>query len=280
MNWDGPILDNHLHLRATGGKGLDAVEEFVAAGGTHLLLLNRPSWSQSQPVRDAADFRVGFEETINLVRSATEILPGRAWAVLGVHPGLVSHLVDDQGESLKSTEGIMRSGIDEAVAAVTRGDALALKTGRPHYPVSAEIWDLSNRVMRYTFSRAADIDCAVQLHTEDSAELTAITEIATSVGLDPTTVVKHYASGPVDGPIPSVIAKKEALERIDPGEPFLMETDFLDDPDRPGAVLGPKTVPRRVTWLADRGNNVAIRTAHYETPKLVYDIDTRKTLDI
>ena len=28
-----------------------------------------------------------------------------------------------------------------------------------------------------------------------------------------------------------------------------METDFLDDPRRPGAVLGPKTIPKRTDEL-------------------------------
>jgi TatD-related deoxyribonuclease len=28
-----------------------------------------------------------------------------------------------------------------------------------------------------------------------------------------------------------------------------METDFLDDPRRPGAVLGPKTIPKRTQEL-------------------------------
>ena len=30
-----------------------------------------------------------------------------------------------------------------------------------------------------------------------------------------------------------------------------METDYLDDPNRPGAVLGPKTVPKRTQQLVD-----------------------------
>ena len=29
-----------------------------------------------------------------------------------------------------------------------------------------------------------------------------------------------------------------------------METDFLDDPNRPGAVLGPKTIPKRTHQLS------------------------------
>jgi TatD-related deoxyribonuclease len=68
-------------------------------------------------------------------------------------------------------------------------------------------------------------------------------------------------------------------EAADRGEPFLMETDFVDDPDRPGAVLGPKTVPRRVRTLLDEGYDDAVRLAHVETPRRVYGIDTEATLD-
>ena len=71
----------------------------------------------------------------------------------------------------------------------------------------------------------------------------------------------------------------EAAERAETaGERFLMETDFVDDPDRSGAVLGPKTVPRRVRWLREEGRDGAIETAHVETPAEVYGIDTRATL--
>jgi TatD-related deoxyribonuclease len=87
-------------------------------------------------------------------------------------------------------------------------------------------------------------------------------------------VVKHYSGGPVKGPVPSVISNRDELAAAaESGDPFLMETDFLDDPDRPGAVLGPKTVPRRVNWLLDEGYEDAVYTAHVETPARVYGID-------
>jgi len=76
-----------------------------------------------------------------------------------------------------------------------------------------------------------------------------------------------------------VMSKKDRLEvAAESGEPFLMETDFVDDPDRPGMVLGPKTVPRRVRWLLDEGHDDAVERAHVDTPKHVYGIDTRATL--
>ncbi len=76
------------------------------------------------------------------------------------------------------------------------------------------------------------------------------------------------------------MSDKDRLERAaEAGEPFLMETDFVDDPDRPGMVLGPKTVPRRVRWLLEAGHDEAVRRAHVETPRAVYGIDTEATLE-
>ena len=34
---------------------------------------------------------------------------------------------------------------------------------------------------------------------------------------------------------------------------FMLETDHMDDPARPGAVLGPKTVPKRTRQLSEAG---------------------------
>jgi TatD-related deoxyribonuclease len=92
-------------------------------------------------------------------------------------------------------------------------------------------------------------------------------------------VVKHYAAGRIEGPVPSVMSEKDRLTEAAEGDhPFLMETDFVDDPDRPGAVLGPKTVPRRVRWLLEEGHAEAVRRAHVETPADVYGVDAEATL--
>ena len=54
----------------------------------------------------------------------------------------------------------------------------------------------------------------------------------------------------------------------------MMETDYIDDPRRPGAVLGPKTVPRRTHELLD--NNILtedeISIIHQENPEKTYGI--------
>jgi TatD-related deoxyribonuclease len=274
-----PVLDNHLHLDPTHGRGLDAVRDFSRLGGTHLLVVNKPSWHLGVDANEGADFRPVFEETVDVVADATAELPGRAWPVLGVHPGLVSHLVDERGLSPAEARDVMQSGLDVAAEYVRAGDALALKSGRPHYDVSEAVWEASNDVMRHAFALGADLDCAVQLHTEASDDLTEVAEWAEDAGMARERVVKHYAGGRLAGPTPSVMSEKDRLEvAAERGTPFLMETDFVDDADRPGAVLGPKTVPRRVRWMLEEGWDDAVATAHVETPRDVYGIDTRETL--
>jgi len=273
-----PILDNHLHLDPVNGRGVAATEEFAEAGGTHLLVLNKPSWSLVDEVGDEEAFRETFEITCDVARAADDRLPGRAWPVLGVHPALISRLVEE-GSSPADARDLMQAGLDVAAEFVAQGPALALKSGRPHYDVSEAVWEASNAVMQHAFERGAECNCVVQLHTEGGTEFEQIAGWARERGLPREQVVKHYAGGPVEGPIPSVISNRDDLTAAaESGDPFLMETDFIDDPERPGAVLGPKTVPRRVRWLREQGYDSAIRTAHIETPARVYGIDTEATL--
>ncbi|MFW6321904.1 MAG: TatD family hydrolase [Halohasta sp.] len=274
-----PVLDNHLHLDPERGRGMDAVEEFARLGGTHLLVVNQPSWKLGVESTDPAAYRPVFETTCEIVDEATARLPGQAWAILGAHPGLISRLVEDRGCSPADARECMQGVLEVAADYVREGRALGLKSGRPHYEVSDAVWEASNDVMKHAFSLGAELDCAVQLHTEASEDLTEVADWAEARGLPSHRVVKHYAGGRLAGPTPSVMSNKEWIETAaQSGEPFLMETDFIDDPDRPGAVLGPKTVPRRVRWLREQGYDEAIVRAHVETPKRVYGIDTESTL--
>jgi TatD-related deoxyribonuclease len=273
-----PVLDNHLHLDAEN-RGIEAVEEFARSGGTHLLVVNKPSWHLGAEPDEGEDFRPVFEETLGLVSQASDVLDGRAWPVLGVHPALISQLVDDRGFAVEDARDLMCAGIDVAAEYAENGRAVALKSGRPHYDVSDAVWDASNDVIQHACGRAAETGVALQLHTEATEDLTDVAAWAEDAGLAPERVVKHYASGELAGVTKSVMCRKEYLETaVEIGEPFLMETDFVDDADRPGAVMGPKTVPRRVRWLNEQGYEGAVRLAHVETPESVYGIDTEATL--
>ncbi|MDZ7850403.1 MAG: TatD family hydrolase [Halodesulfurarchaeum sp.] len=274
-----PVLDNHLHLDRDG-QGIEAVRDFARSGGTHLFVVNKPSWHFGIDVETGADFEGVFEATHSLVEDASAVLPGTAWPVLGVHPALISRLVDDRGMDVAAARDLMKAGLDVAGEYAAAGDTVAIKSGRPHYDVEPAVWDASNAVLRHAIEVATAADVALQLHTEETEDLSTVGEWAESAGLPAERVVKHYSTGRLAGVTPSVMSRREFLETaIERDKPFLMETDFIDDPDRPGAVMGPKTVPRRVDWLLENGHDEAVETAHVETPRRIYGIDTRETID-
>jgi TatD-related deoxyribonuclease len=279
MDYDGPILDDHLHLDPERGWGIDAVREFARSGGTHLLVVNKPSWHLGVEADAGEDFRPVFETTIGIAERAREELPGRAWPVLGVHPTLISRLVDEREFTPGEARDLMRAGLEVAAEYAADGPAVALKSGRPHYDVDDEGRAASNAVMRRAFELAAETGVAVQLHAEAGEDFTRVGDMAEDAGLPRSRVVKHYAEGGLEGVVPSVMSERDRLVvAAERGEPFLMETDFVDDPDRPGAVMGPKTVPRRVRWLLEEGYDEAVRRAHVDTPAEVYGVDTTGTL--
>ena len=108
---DTPVLDNHLHLDPVNGRNVAAAQEFADHGGTHLLVLNKPSWHLVEAATEEATFREAFDLTVEAAADASAVLDGRAWPVLGVHPALISKLVDD-GYTPPEARDIMQTGLD------------------------------------------------------------------------------------------------------------------------------------------------------------------------
>ncbi|TQD25276.1 TatD family hydrolase [Methanolobus vulcani] len=277
MTLSFPITDEHMHIDLRA-KGLKAVKEFQNTGGTHIFLVMKPSWTLGIKVTKPEDQIAVFEKTVNISKQINET-GVTSFPVLGVHPAEITKLAEYM-ELSKAVE-TMKGGLDIAADYVNRGLAVGLKSGRPHYPVSPEIWDASNEVMEYAFTLAKDLDCAVQLHTEDvgEPELIDIAQRARKTGIKMHKVVKHYAPPLVNvcerlGIFPGVLAGKGAIEEaLEQGTRFMMETDYIDDPDRPGAVLGPKTIPRRTLKLAEEFGEEPFWKIHKENPEKVYEVD-------
>ncbi|HEX9909064.1 MAG TPA: TatD family hydrolase, partial [Thermoplasmata archaeon] len=122
--------------------------------------------------------------------------------------------------------------------------------------------------------------CAIVLHTESATpdSMRELAGMAEEAGMDRDRVVKHYSPPfilPKEnfGLMPSVLAGKDATkEALSKGTRFLMETDFLDDPRRPGAVLAIQTVPKRTNAFMQQGimtEEQAIQI-HQENPRRTY----------
>jgi TatD-related deoxyribonuclease len=249
------ITDDHMHLYKY--KREKALEEFKKAGGTHVFLVTLLSKHYGIFPRKGDDFRQMFDTHIKLVEKANKIV--KAYAVLGVHPAEITILGEKLG--YKVAADIMKDALDIAGNYVEMGKAVAIKSGRPHYRVSEEVWRLSNEVMLHAFKVAKDVGCAVQLHTESFSRksIEEIARIARKAGIKLYRVVKHFSPPAIDvfeevGIFPSVIAMGDnVLKAAITGDRYTVETDYIDDPNRPGAVLGPKTVPKKVKELLKMG---------------------------
>jgi len=269
------ITDDHMHLY--NHLRLKALEQFRDAGGTHVFLVNLLCHHYGIRPKNGDDFKEMFERHINLVTNANKIV--KAYAVLGVHPAEITVIGDKIGHE-KAAE-MMKEALEIAGKYVEEGKAVALKSGRPHYPVSKQVWQLSNEVLRHAFEVARDVGCAIQLHTESYTRegMLEIAKMADEVGLKREKVVKHFSPPLIKefeeiGIFPSVLAGNDnVLKAAEQGDRFTVETDYIDDKKRPGAVLGPKTVPKRVKELIEMGYEDVAYKICVENVEKVYGVE-------
>jgi TatD-related deoxyribonuclease len=266
-----PVTDDHIHIDPVNGRGLEAAKEFRRAGGTHLFLVSKPSWSFGITPSKGEDFAPVFERTLSIARQIRE-LGLVVYPVLGVHPAEITRLAE--GMDLARVEEVMKGGLNVAAGVVARGDAVALKSGRPHYEVPAEVLGASNRILMHALALAKDHGCAVQIHAE-GGPCADVPGMAREAGLSPGKVVKHFAT-PETSLVPSLIARHEAIPALArAGRPFMMESDYMDENSRPGSVIGPKSVPRFTRRLLETGelSEEAAYRIHVETPSGTYGVE-------
>lgn len=265
-----PVTDDHIHIDPLNGRGLEAAKDFLRAGGTHLFLVSKPSWSLNVHPSCGADYTKVFDETIRVAGMIRET--GLAvFPVLGVHPAEISRLTERM--PLAEAVLVMKGGLECAAAYVMDGKAVALKSGRPHYEVPPDVLAASNSVLAHALRLAADCTCALQIHAESGA-CTDVAGMATAARVPVERVVKHYSTP--DTPLhPSLIAKHEALPHlVRERRPFTMESDYMDENSRPGAVIGPKSVPRFTNQLVSSGAMTVENCyfVHKETVEKVYGV--------
>jgi TatD-related deoxyribonuclease len=268
---DLPITDDHIHIDPVNGRGVEAAKDFKRAGGTHLFLVTKPSWSYGITPSRGGDFRDVYERTLRVAKEVAEI-DLVVYPVLGVHPAEITRMCERM--ALEEAVEVMKEALTLASTYVHNGQAIALKSGRPHYPVDSRIWDASNTVLSHALILGAESDCAVQIHAE-SGPCSDVVSMAHDAKIPLVRVVKHFATP--DTPLsPSLIAKHEAIPALArQGRIFTMESDYMDEHSRPGAVIGPKSVPRFTRRLLEN-EAISLEDAyriHAESPNRMYGVE-------
>lgn len=252
-----PIYDNHLHM-SPSGRNIEALKEYQAAGGTALTLVTLPY--EEVQIREGSDFLRSFEITLSMAERARETTDLKINIAVGPYPVLLIPLAAHYG--LEKAEQMMMQGMEDAARLVADGKANALgEIGRPHFPVEDQrIIDSSNRILLRGMELAHENDCPVIIHCESEPYTDeSLADLAKEAGLDPGMVVKHSSPPWVTpeethGVMPSIPASKTLIkEAISKSNRFMLETDYIDDPQKPEAIMAVTTVPKKIKGYYQSG---------------------------
>lgn len=273
-----PFFDSHIHLRPDG-QGVEAAKVFKRAGGTHLLLTHSPY--HDVPIDSEKDYDKSYLRTLEMADAVRKLTDLNVFCALGPYPVDLIYLKKRHGTE-KGLE-IMMGALEIAGRHVREGRAIAIgEIGRPHFPTADDVREASNKILAYGLTIAKECGCAAVIHAEDpdSKIFEEFARLCDDVGIRRDKVVKHHSTPLVRvsenyGIFPSLLAREDVLlKAIQAGNRFLMETDFIDDPRRPGAVLGPATVPKKTKMLRDKGilSEEDVFKIHKDNPEKVYGI--------
>jgi len=271
------LFDNHIHLRKDG-RFLEAVKDFKIAGGTHFILCQLP---MVHIVVKERNYEKCYDITLRMADKIRSEIDIGIFITLGPYPVDYIKLKNKFGR-FKAIE-IMKKGVDLAIKLCEEKKSVAIgEIGRPHFSVDEQTITDANHILSYAMGRAADIKVPVVLHTESTTpeNCKEFVKMGEKVGLPKNKIIKHFSPPFVYenenyGLMPSILASRKNIEvAFKKGTRFLMETDYIDDPLRPGAVLGPKTVPKKTLDLLENGiiTEDQIYKVHKENPEKIYDI--------
>lgn len=276
------IFDNHLHLRRDGFY-IEAIRGFTKAGGTHFVLCQYPN---PECVAKNKSYKKNYTETLKMAEEVEEKTNVKTYVTVGPYP--VDYLYLKKIFGRNKTIDLMKKGMREAAFFCQEyKKCIAIgEIGRPHFDVDDITFEDSNDILNYGMSCAKDANVPVVLHTENTTPDTCreFVEMGKKVGLSKEKIVKHYSPPLIlesenFGLMPSVLAsKKNILSAVKKGFRFMMETDYIDDPSRPGAVLGPKTIPKLSKKLLNEDivSEEDLLKIHKINPEKTYNIELKE----
>lgn len=269
-----PVYDDHFHM-SPSGRNVEALKEFKAAGGTGITLVTLPY--AEVPIRRGEDFATSYEITYDLAKKAREVTGLEVNVAVGPYPVLIIPLAEHYG--LEAAEAMLMKGMEDAARDVSEGKACAIgEIGRPHFDTDQRYIDASNRILSRGMELAKENNVPVIIHCESGSIDTnrSLAEIAKRAGLEPGLVVKHSSPPFVKddetfGVMPSIPASKSNIkEALGKGTTrFMIETDYIDDPQKPMAIMAPATVPNKIRQML--GSGMADGEAVYRICKEIPD---------
>ena len=278
------FADAHAHTNPLKGLGAKTVSErFRESGGWFIALVSLPPTSlglNSSPE--------GFERSIELVisecRAAREA--GLRVACLGgYHPAMIDKMIDRLGMKPEDAYRYSIKIIDLACTYIEKGLLHGIaEVGRPHYQVKPHYVVLAEMVLDHALTKAKDLGAIVHLHLEEGGWITAkdIEDRIRRIGISKDRVAMHHAKPgllehAISMGIPATVpAIYQVIQIASKYQGFYMfESDYIDDPARPGKVLYPWEISENTLKATKEGflNEEAVYKIHVENITRFYRVE-------
>lgn len=254
-----PIADVHCHLNPVKGIGVKSLaKKFKSSGGWYLgVVALSPSHMELE--LSLKGYERAFQILIDSCRELSRV--GLKYRLhLGFHPAEVDKLMN-LGLSAERTLKLGLEVIDLVCSMVKRGVVHGIgEVGVQHYKTSKERVMIAEEIMKYSLMKAKDLEVPVHLHLDQSlTTVMRVKRIATEVECDFKKIVIHHVALELLERVLELGFSTTIVGRINnltvacrKGLVTLVESDYLDDPRRPGAVIVPWSICRNWNKLLNR----------------------------
>lgn len=258
LDW---FIDAHSHA-STLGLGYDeVVKRFKSLGGRLIALVQLNPGSYG--LRDDLE---GVMRSLDLhVRSCNRVKRelGGVLCFSGLHPATVDRLVRTSGDASRLYRELEERYMRKLELLVKEGllDGLG-EFGRPHYPAPPESWAVNELLLAKGLAMAKDTGVWIHIHSENAGLVTfeSVRLLVDSVGLRHERVLMHHVPPshvPLytsDGFYVSIVGRSQVVRGLGGECSYVVtESDYLDDPRRPGAVVYPWDLRREVLRAVEEG---------------------------
>jgi len=255
--------DAHCHSNPISGFGAKRIaRKFKNVGGWFIALIGLPPhyYGFNELGIDAhlKAYQIAIEEARKIREEGIKTV-----VLVGFHPAEIDRYFK-AGWDLEKIISLGKRLIDEIVKLYKMGlvDGIG-EVGRQHYSTAPSRFVTSEVIMWYALEVARDHDMIVHLHLEQGGYSTieSIRLITRKIGIPKDKVFLHHLShneaiwSEKHGFWYTVPAKKKIYHKIFAQKPLLVltESDFIDDPRRPGVSSYPWDIVTRLNELLEEG---------------------------
>jgi len=253
--------DAHLHTNPVRGLGAREIAKRVRLNnGWFLAIVSLTPQHYNLPLTFE-----GFQKMVNLIIKESKAAAEsgvKTVCLAGIHPGMVDQVLSKYSDIDKAREFLLRC-LRYVADKVRGGELIGIgEVGRQHYRVNPVNLLLSDYILDRALEISRDLDCIVHLHLEQGSIITVenILEKVRRMNIKRDNIIIHHADLNVatasisNGLRVTVLGYANMLNRLGGIiHNIMIESDYLDDLNRPGVCMYPWNIPNEIEKLIDAG---------------------------